>query len=1178
LWGWAPILLAAALVVAPAAALWAFPPGGAGSKPEVPPPPTPAPRPPEPPPTPDIRPPPPAPTPTPVPLAKPPPSAGRNPPAGGGPPPADTPKPGTPPAGDAPPGPKTGEPPPPKSDFPVQPPRDPDDLTKIPRASSTCPDCKELADRINQLLDELVKIAKDYNNAADRKMQWEDEFSDASKAGSELETKLAELETRIYGLKHDLPREATEQRRAIFPDYTRYDKMVEKIRKMTEQANELRRQLIEELKAQRGSLMRMNGENRSMHRAEWHYQRAIAEIERLRRELEQCDPERCEQPRTRRVSGLPERLRTPTGAAPGGFVGFVSTDSPEWCSYEDAPAEAAILVPVPGTAPPTEAEPPGGAPPEPEAPAPLPEPTTVVVVEPAPESRLPAVTAVRLACGAELGILRRVIERGIDDVLARRAAGGEPLAASAAALGEMLDQHAADAIACRAEPLPGVDPKCLAAAGAAWGRLGDGARVLVERVGAGGRKADEAAANVEKLRAAARASDAACVPGAEEEPAVPSASPAPKPEPQPEPAAMPEPEEPEVRIYVKARASVLASGKPVEKPAGAQVKLLSATALGMELPGSDVPKDTESEAAADPVQGTADPKTGALALAIPARELALFGVGPKGAALPRQDYELAVDATDEAGLVAEVAPKSATPLLGSPDPARQPALRQLHPKLLAWVRDVTPIGDRVFVSLALPASKRKEAEDLLAKSDGVLAVEEDVCRDKEIAPPNDPSYRGRGAWGQRWDDQWAIRRVGFGDGRDSAWKLVPAKADPVTVAVVDTGLDWHHLDFDWQNLWRNPRELPGNGADDDGNGYADDVIGWDFAEQDGHPWDHDGHGTVVAGIIAARSDNGVGIAGINPHARIMVLRALNSFGHSRASKLARAIVYAADNGARVVNLSVGGEGVTAIERSAVEYALAKDVVIVVAAGNQGRDLAGQGIASLEGVIAVAATGFEDERQGFSNHGAAVDLAAPGLDVLGLRARRTDTMRDIPEVDYVAGANVVGADRRYYRASGTSFAAPIVAGVASLVRVVHPELPAAQVRRVLAQSARDVGTPGWDPYTGHGMVDARAALAADPARFVEAHIDGAEVVPGPRLRITGTADSDAFDEAWLELGEGDDPKRWRRVGDEIRAPVRAGTLGEIDPSLLRGARVWTLRLVVQPRKGEPREMRFRLELT
>ena len=445
-----------------------------------------------------------------------------------------------------------------------------------------------------------------------------------------------------------------------------------------------------------------------------------------------------------------------------------------------------------------------------------------------------------------------------------------------------------------------------------------------------------------------------------------------------------------------------------------------------------------------------------------------------------------------------------------------------------------------------------------------------------LAPPSDPLFVGKGAWGQKHEDQWAIRRVGFSDGSDSAWRLVDRGASPVVVAVVDTGLDWHHLDLDQAHIWRNPREKPANGVDDDGNGYVDDVIGWNFVGNDEKPWDRDGHGTLLTGIIAATWDNKAGIAGINPFARIMVVKALNSFGHGRASYLAQGIVYAADNGARVINLSVGGEGLAEVERRAIEHARAKGAVVVVAAGNGGNDTSGFGPAGFPGVITVASTDLEDRRAAFSNWGGAVDLAAPGFEVLGLRARRTDTLRDLPGSSYAPGSAYVGKDRRYYRASGTSFSAPIVTGVASLLLAKNPALTNEEVARILVNSARDVETPGIDQYTGYGLLDARAALAADPAYFIEAAVSGVKVA-GASLQVAGTARADAFDSARIDLGAGDAPADWKTVVERVAEPVGAGLLGTFPTQELRGGKVWTLRLVVRHRNGSTREARFRLAI-
>jgi len=155
-----------------------------------------------------------------------------------------------------------------------------------------------------------------------------------------------------------------------------------------------------------------------------------------------------------------------------------------------------------------------------------------------------------------------------------------------------------------------------------------------------------------------------------------------------------------------------------------------------------------------------------------------------------------------------------------------------------------------------------------------------------LEPPDNHYFVSEGSWGQAYPDQWALKRIGFDASPQSAWRLVKRDAEPVIVAVIDSGLDWNHKNIDWDSIWHNPKEIPGNGIDDDSNGYVDDVIGWDFFDQDNQPWDYDGHGTMVAGIIAGSWNDKSGIAGVNPFTRLMVVKAINNFGHTRASYIA----------------------------------------------------------------------------------------------------------------------------------------------------------------------------------------------------------------------------------------------------------------------------------------------------
>ncbi len=612
-----------------------------------------------------------------------------------------------------------------------------------------------------------------------------------------------------------------------------------------------------------------------------------------------------------------------------------------------------------------------------------------------------------------------------------------------------------------------------------------------------------------------------------------------------------------IKIYVKATSK--AASATATALAGQQVKLFTEATTDVALPSGNADKP-QADHDKDPIQGVTD-ANGNVELT------ATAGAVGAGVVAAGKSFTANIDTTAESSLVVQ---QSST----AQSQGQQGALPE---SLSRYATDTVSVAGQQYTVLTIPKDQEKSVTALLTALG--LTFDTNYCRIKEL-PPNDPLYTGNRAWRQSYDNQWAIKRIGLDAGKKSAWRMLGDSPQPVTIAVIDTGLDWNHLDFDWDNLWRNPGEIPDNGIDDDNNGYIDDVIGWNFFGRNNKPWDHDGHGTIVAGIIAADSDNDIGISGINPHARIMVLKAINAFGHSRASYLAKAIVYAVDNGARVINMSVGGPEITEVERQAIDYAVSRGVLIVVASGNSALDTKEYGIAGMEQVLTVGATGLQDEHAAFSNWGGAVDIAAPGIEVLSLRARRTDTMLDIPGVEYEHGANYVGEDRRYYRASGTSFAAPIVSAVASLVLSKWPQLDAAQVRQLLLQSAQDVEVPGVDQLTGYGLVDARAALSSDPDFYITGGIDGVEVVQvnaTTYIRVKGSYDADRLRGAWLELGQGEAPGKWEKVSARLAGRRLHEALADIEAKQFIGSSVWTIRLIVEHKNGKRRESRFVLNL-
>jgi subtilisin family serine protease len=297
-------------------------------------------------------------------------------------------------------------------------------------------------------------------------------------------------------------------------------------------------------------------------------------------------------------------------------------------------------------------------------------------------------------------------------------------------------------------------------------------------------------------------------------------------------------------------------------------------------------------------------------------------------------------------------------------------------------------------------------------------------------------------------DQWALR----GDaamGAASAWARATAGA--VTVAVVDTGVDMSHPDLA-PNLWTNPGEVPGNGIDDDADGYVDDVHGVDLLNDDGDPRDDNGHGTHVAGIVAARGDNGIGVAGVAWRARIMAVKVLDSHAAGDMSTVARGVRYAVAHGARIVNISLSGLIAGADIVDAVDEARAAGVVIVAAAGNTGADLdvtpaypAALAAPNLLAVTSSDRRGALTRRASFGR--ASVDLAAPGQDILST-------------------ARGGGYEFR----SGTSTAAAQVSGALALLAGARPGLAGEALRAALLGAARRGSLP-----VSAGALDIGAAL-------------------------------------------------------------------------------------------------------
>jgi len=336
----------------------------------------------------------------------------------------------------------------------------------------------------------------------------------------------------------------------------------------------------------------------------------------------------------------------------------------------------------------------------------------------------------------------------------------------------------------------------------------------------------------------------------------------------------------------------------------------------------------------------------------------------------------------------------------------------------------------------------------LAARPGVLRVENDARVHLDFTP-NDPlwttdPYVGLG--------QWGARKILLDRARD----LVTATT-PTTVAVIDTGVDAGHPDLAGV-------VLPGTTIlSAQATGCNADTAGTD----------DNSHGTHVAGVIAADANNGIGIVGIAPNARILPIKALDCTGSGSISDIAQAIVYAVDHGARAVNISLGSSSDSGTLQSAVQYAIQRNVLIIAAAGNCGvastRCLNTRNLveypAGYPGVLAVGATSTDDTIAPFSTQGPQVGVSAPGVRIVSTTPHYPTYQSDR------------GGSMSYAAFSGTSQATPFATGLAALLLGMDPSLTATQVLQRLESTADDLGPPGPDVAYGAGRLNALRAVTA-----------------------------------------------------------------------------------------------------
>ncbi len=358
-------------------------------------------------------------------------------------------------------------------------------------------------------------------------------------------------------------------------------------------------------------------------------------------------------------------------------------------------------------------------------------------------------------------------------------------------------------------------------------------------------------------------------------------------------------------------------------------------------------------------------------------------------------------------------------------------LIKLHPEadLKALIKDYAIENYRKLLLkgwIAVKVPKGSQLLEYLATDPRVLWAEPDhpawISEEEDEVLPND-EYFG---------EQWYLRNTGSKNGYKRgadvkatyAWKYTTGSED-IIVAVVDTGVAYNHPDL---------------------KGKV--IKGYDFINSDEDPKDDNGHGTMVAGIIAAKSNNGEGIAGVCWNCKIMAIKSFDATGLGTYSELADGIEYAIERGAKVINISAGGDSPSLVLEEALDKAEQNGVVIVAAAGNNGGALLYPAAYSPK-CISVGASDYEDRKAGFSNYGPHLDLVAPGVYIIST----------------FPGGYAIG--------SGTSFAAPIISGAVGLLLSLKPNLTPDQVRKALIYTTDDVNSeslPGFDYYMGYGRAN------------------------------------------------------------------------------------------------------------
>ncbi len=419
-------------------------------------------------------------------------------------------------------------------------------------------------------------------------------------------------------------------------------------------------------------------------------------------------------------------------------------------------------------------------------------------------------------------------------------------------------------------------------------------------------------------------------------------------------------------------------------------------------------------------------------------------------------------------------------------------------------------------------------------------------------------------------NQWALTKIDAFD----AWDITEG-VDSVLLAIIDTGIDYLHPDLR-NKIKLNPGEMGtdanghdkrSNGIDDDNNGFIDDYQGWDFTDRVGFPfdssggdyltWDNDpmdeyGHGTYIAGIAAAETNNITGIAGAAPNIKILNCRAFDPGGYGEEDDVAAAILYAVQMNAKVINMSFGDNSFSFVLRDVIQYAYSKNIVLVGSAGNSGSDEPHYPSGYSE-VICVGNSTQEDYRSSSSNYGSTLDLMAPGTQIF------TTAMND-----------------SYAYVSGTSASSPFVSAAAALI-LSRNSFSNEEVKQILKSSSDDIGTPGWDIYTGAGRLNLFNALSIGAPSIIKfEHPTQDFSTNNDSIQITATVLSPYFVNYQLDYGYGLNPDTWISLIPDGRNQFANQKIFTLDVSQLPDS-VYGLRILVNLNNGRTLEERVNFNI-